>query len=65
MKINLYITGGTDKAVRANLEIAGEICGNLQIERSNFTKFCELLYGESGYSIVEQQPMKVINNAGK
>jgi len=58
MITKIHVVGNTHKSIRCNLNLDGEACGNLQIERSNFTKFCELMFGETGYTIGEQEPQK-------
>ena len=44
MNIELEVSGGTAKAVRFNVKISDALAGNLQVDRTDFTKLCELLF---------------------
>lgn len=50
MNIELQVTGGTVTTVRCNVLISAKITGSLQIERSDFTKICDLFYSD-GYTV--------------
>ena len=50
MNIEIEVVGGTVKNVRAKLNINESMTGELTMDRSDFTKFCDLLY-RNGYSI--------------
>lgn len=50
MNIIINVTGGTHKTTRFKMVINEESVGELQIDRANFTKFCDLLY-EGKYAV--------------
>lgn len=52
MNIQIEVTGGTHRLVHATLHIEGENSGTISVERSCFTKMCDLLMNEK-YSIVK------------
>lgn len=47
MNIEIEVVGGTNKTVRAAIKISGEDCGQLQVERANFTKLMDLFFPDS------------------
>lgn len=51
MNTEIEVIGGTDKMVRCNLKINGHSAGELQIQREEFTKFSDLLFGKA-YTVV-------------
>ena len=50
MQIEIEVVGGSSKLVRSKLSINSSQVGELNIDRSDFTKLCDLLY-HKGYKI--------------
>lgn len=50
MIIEFEVTGGTHKTVKSTLHVNDAITGELQMNREDFTKFCDLVY-QSRYII--------------
>jgi hypothetical protein len=50
MNIQIDVVGGTIKNTRLKLNINDTMTGELTMDRSDFTKFCDLLF-KTGYSI--------------
>ena len=57
MNIDIEITvlGGTDKTIRSQLYVSGEIAGELQMSREDFTKIAERLF-DGGYHLTKGKP---------
>ena len=58
MDIEIDVVGGTIKNTRSKLKINGNLTGELTMDRSDFTKFCDLLY-KTGYSITGKAPTTI------
>lgn len=55
MKIDLAISGSTDKTVRAVVIINGTAAGELQMLREEMTRFQDMVFGK-GYTVSAGSP---------
>ena len=60
MDIKISVVGGTDKTVRAKFAIEGQEAGELQVERSSFTRLLDLLFTD-GYVISNEDVIPAHN----
>ena len=54
--IQIVVLGGTDRTIRCNLVVSGQVAGELQVSREDFTKLSERLF-DGGYTLIKSQPV--------
>ena len=61
MDIELKVINGTDREIRFEVHMRGESKGELMVERSDFTRFADLIFGRD-YKIIGNQTKLHGNN---
>jgi hypothetical protein len=59
MDITIQVTNGSDLQIRFDVRVRGESTGELMMERGDFTKFADLLFGRN-YTLTGCEPKKEI-----